>query len=154
MATIGKFEDILAWQRGRELTRHVYRVSRCGEFGQDFVLRDQIRRAAVSITSNIAEGFERSGRKEFVQFLALAKGSCGELRSQLYVALDEGYLSSEHWQTIHDLAVEVSRLLDGFMQYLRQTDVGGRKYAPSSSPKATNSSQENRAPAKLKSKSL
>ncbi len=93
MAKIEKFEDILAWQKARELTQLVYRASRKGEFAKDFALRDQIRRAVISITSNIAEGFERGGTKEFVQFLGHAKGSCGEVRSQLYIALDEAYLS-------------------------------------------------------------
>src|SRR6202012_3122572 len=90
--TITQFEDIEAWKLGRELTRAIYRVSKAGEFGRDFALRDQIRRAAVSVTSNIAEGFERGGNREFVQALAVAKGSAGEVRSQLYVALDEGYI--------------------------------------------------------------
>ena len=81
MATIEKFEDVLAWQKGREMTRIIYRLSRLGEFAKDFGLRGQIQRAAVSITSNIAEGFERGGNKEFVQFLSHAKGSAGEVRS-------------------------------------------------------------------------
>lgn len=137
MAKIEKFEDILAWQKGRELTQHVYRATRQGEFAKDFALRDQIRRAVISITSNIAEGFERDGSKEFVQFLSLSKGSCGEVRSQLYVALDEAYLSQSQWQDLHDRCLEISRLLDGFAKYLRQTEMKGRKFlAPSSSPQS------------------
>ncbi len=93
MATFKKFEDIKAWQKSRELTNEIYEATAQGDFARDFGLKDQIRRAAVSIMSNIAEGFERSGTGEFVQFLAIAKGSSGEVRSQLYVALDQQYLS-------------------------------------------------------------
>ncbi|MCF7784827.1 MAG: four helix bundle protein [Prosthecobacter sp.] len=128
MAKIEKFEDILAWQKARELTQLVYRASRKGEFAKDFALRDQIRRAVISITSNIAEGFERGGTKEFVQFLGHAKGSCGEVRSQLYIALDEAYLSQPDWEELHNRCLEISRLLDGFAKYLRQTEIKGRKF--------------------------
>src|ERR1700687_534406 len=93
MATFKKFEDITAWQKARELTREIYTVTSQGTFSKDFGLKDQIRRASVSIMSNIAEGFERSGTGEFIQFLATAKGSSGEVRSQLYVALDQGYIT-------------------------------------------------------------
>ncbi len=88
MATFKSFEDIEAWQKARELTNRVYDASDKGAFARDFGLRDQIRRACVSILSNIAEGFERSGTGEFVQFLSSAKGSAGEVRAQLYVALE------------------------------------------------------------------
>ncbi len=132
MAKIEKFEDILAWQKGRELTQHVYRATRQGEFARDFALREQMRRAAISITSNIAEGFERDGSKEFIQFLSHSKGSCGEVRSQLYVALDEAYLSQSQWQDLHDRCLEISRLLDGFAKYLQQTELKGRKFQNSS----------------------
>ncbi len=132
MAKIEKFEDILAWQKGRELTQLVYKASRKGEFAKDFALRDQIRRAAISITSNIAEGFERGGTKEFIQFLGHSKGSTGEVRSQLYVALDEEYVTQEHWQDLHDRCLEVSRLLDGLIKYLQQTEIKGRKFQSAS----------------------
>jgi len=128
MAKIEKFEDITAWQKGREVTRLVYKVSRTGEFGKDFALKDQIRRACISVTSNIAEGFERGGNKEFIQFLGHAKGSAGEVRSQLYIALDETYLSQEQWQELHDRCLEISRLIDGFIKYLQQTEIKGRKF--------------------------
>lgn len=135
MAKIEKFEDILAWQKGRELTQHVYRATRQGEFAKDFALREQMRRAVISITSNIAEGFERDGSKEFIQYLSHSKGSCGEVRSQLYVALDEAYLSQSQWQDLHDRCLEISRLLDGFATYLQQTEIKGRKFQkPSPSP--------------------
>lgn len=128
MATIAKFEDILAWEKGRELTRLVYRQTNSSPFSRDFGLNDQIRRAAVSITSNIAEGFERDGTKEFVQFLTYAKGSCGEVRSQLYVALDEQYISQETFSDLHQLCIEISKLLNGFISYLNSSQHKGRKY--------------------------
>ena len=128
MATIERFEDIQAWQMGRELTQSVYRFSRRGEFAKDFALKDQVRRAAISITSNIAEGFERGGNKEFIQFLSTAKGSCGEVRSQLYVALDERYVAQDEFQQLHDRCIEINRLLDGFISYLKNTELKGRKY--------------------------
>ena len=128
MATIEKFEDIQAWQKGRELTQMVYRLSKQADFAKDFGLKDQIRRAAVSITSNIAEGFERGGNKEFIQFLSYSKGSAGEVRSQLYVAADENYISPEDSETLHKSCLEISRLLDGFISYLQKTEFKGRKF--------------------------
>src|ERR1051325_3359545 len=98
MARIEKFEDLLSWQKARELTRMVYEVSRQSRFAADFALKDQIRRASVSILANISEGFERGGDKEFRQFLAQAKGSCAEVRAQLYVALDEQYVSDVQFE--------------------------------------------------------
>ena len=86
MATFKRVEDIEVWQRARVLTREIYRISNLGSFSKDFGLRDQIRRASVSIMSNIAEGFERSGSGEFAQFLSMAKGSSGEVRTQLYIS--------------------------------------------------------------------
>ncbi len=95
MSTFQSFEEIEAWQKARELTRRVYELLDKGSFARDFGLRDQMRRACVSILSNIAEGFERSGTGEFVQFLSAAKGSAGEVRAQLYVALDRRYIERE-----------------------------------------------------------
>ena len=92
MGRVDRFEDLVAWQKVRELTKQIYQLIRKEEFSRDFGLRDQIQRAAVSIMSNLAEGFERGGRAEFHQFVVIAKGSCAELRSQLYVALDAGYI--------------------------------------------------------------
>ena len=128
MAKIERFEDLEAWKLARELTRTVYRVSSVGEFARDFALRDQIRRAAVSILSNIAEGFERGGDKEFLQFLATAKGSCGEVRSQLYVALDQLYIDDEQFKSVSGEALEVSRMISGLIKYLRQSELRGSKY--------------------------
>ena len=86
-----------------------------------------MRRAAVSILSNIAEGFERGGDKEFIQFLAIAKGSAGELRAQLYVALDQNYLSNAKFDSLSQQAIEISQLISGFMKYLKQSDLQGSK---------------------------
>jgi four helix bundle protein len=128
MATIHRFEDIEAWKKGRELRRAVYRHSKRGEFARDFALKDQIRRAAISITSNIAEGFERGGNREFVQFLSTAKGSCGEVRDQLYVALDEAYITETEFKSLQESCFEVGRLIAGFMAYLSRSEIRGEKF--------------------------
>ena len=128
MPRIQTFEDLVCWQKGRELTKAVYRATRSGEFAKDYALRDQIRRACISVTSNIAEGFERGGDKEFNQFLSLAKGSCGEVRSQLYVALDEAYIAEAQFKAMKTLAVETSRATAGLMGYLTRSQLRGSKY--------------------------
>ena len=110
MARISSFEELLSWQKARTLTRAVYAFSKRGEFANDFILRDQMRRASVSILSNIAEGFERGGDREVQQFLSVAKGSCAELRAQLYIALDEQYISEGEFTQAKDITLEVSRL--------------------------------------------
>jgi four helix bundle protein len=119
MGTIRRFEDIRAWQTARELTRQVYAVSNKGAFGRDFGLRDQMRRAAVSIMSNVAEGFESDTQRQFIKFLGHAKASAGEVRAQLYVALDAGYVTEEEFKVLFDQADKVSRQLSRFMGYLR-----------------------------------
>lgn len=128
MATFKKFEDIEAWRKARELTREVYRHSKVSPFSRDFGLRDQIRRAAVSVMSNIAEGFERGGTREFMQFLAIAKGSAGELEAQLYVAFDQGYITDEEFASLRSLATSTKRLVGGLTNYLRQSGMKGVKY--------------------------
>ena len=130
MARIERFEEIDAWKKARELTRAVYRVTNGPAFARDFGLKDQIRSAAVSVMSNIAEGFERDGNREFVQFLATAKGSVGEVRSQLYVAWDAGYITETEFEAMSKLAEEVSRMIRGFMRYLCQTEIKGDKFRP------------------------
>ena len=128
MASIERFEDIAAWQKARELTRQIYRVTKSAEFSRDFGLRDQVRRAAVSIMSNIAEGFGRGGDKEFSQFLAVAKGYVGEVQAQLYVALDVGYIDKTMFSQLYSLAEETGKLTGGFMKYLQQSTLKGSKY--------------------------
>ena len=112
-ARIERFEELLAWQKARTLSREIYEVTRRGAFARDFGLSGQIQRAAVSIMSNIAEGFERGGRGEFHQFLSTAKASCAELRSQLYVALDVGYLDQQKFHVLLKHAEEVARIIGG-----------------------------------------
>ena len=101
MAAFVRFEDISAWQQGRDLVNEVYRFTRLASFSKDFGLRDQIQRAAVSICSNIAEGFERRGNKEFIKFLWIAKGSAAEVASQLYHAKDFGYVTDEQFEKLY-----------------------------------------------------
>ena len=128
MNKIEKFEDIIAWQKARYLTRDVYAAAKVGLFAKDFGLRDQIQRAAVSTMGNIAEGFERGGNKEFGQFLSNSKGSCGEVKSHLYVALDQNYVTQDGFDHIYREADEAGRLLSGFMTYLRDSDLRGSKF--------------------------
>jgi len=128
MSSIVKFEDIVAWQKARELTREIYAHAKVGRFAEDFGLRDQIQRGSVSIMGNVAEGFDRGGDKEFIQFLSVSKGSCGEVKSHLYVALDQQYVAPPQFAQPYDRADEVGRLLSGFMAYLKQSGLRGRKY--------------------------
>jgi four helix bundle protein len=118
MATITRFEDIEAWQTAREVTRLVYALTSEGAFARDFGLRDQVRRAAVSILSNIAEGFESRTQALFIDYLGRAKGSAGELRAQAYVALDAGYLDQAQFARLFDLADKSSRQISRFISYL------------------------------------
>lgn len=110
---IEKFEDFIAWQKARELTRLVYKATNLPAFSRDYGLKDQIRRSAVSIMSNIAEGFERGRPSEFHQFLSIAKASCAELRSQLYVALDAAYLTSPQFDRLMSTALETGQVIGG-----------------------------------------
>ncbi|MFQ6757180.1 MAG: four helix bundle protein [Deltaproteobacteria bacterium] len=120
MAGIGRFEDIVAWQKARVLTREIYLVTASGGFAKDFGLRDQIRRASVSVMANIAEGFERAGRAEFHQFLVVAKASCAEVRSHLYVALDVGYITEDLFRGLSDMTEEVGRIIGGLRRTVNQ----------------------------------
>jgi len=128
MATFQSFVEIDAWQKARELTSQVYAISNRPSFSKDFGLRDQVRRASVSIMANIAEGFERSGSGEFLQFLAIAKGSVGEVISHIYVTVDQGYISQEEFDRLHALAGETGRVIGGLMTYLRKSGIKGAKY--------------------------
>jgi four helix bundle protein len=110
---IDRFEDLIAWQKARDLTRAIYQVTRREEFARDLGLARQVQRAAVSIMSNLAEGFERGGRGEFHQFLSTAKASCAEVRSHLYVALDVGYLDRTTFTDLLAEAEEVARIVGG-----------------------------------------
>ena len=116
---IERFEDIQSWQEARKLTNEVYKVTRRGEFSRDYGLRDQIRRASVSVMSNIAEGFGRNSPKDFAHFLGIANASCLEVQSHLYVALDLEYINDETFEHLYDLCSKTSRLIGGFIHYLK-----------------------------------
>ena len=115
---IGRFEDLDVWENAKAIVIKVYKVSGIGDFARDFGLRDQMRRASVSIMSNIAEGFERQSDKEFSRFLYIAKGSAGELRSQLYIAQELGYLSLEDRQSLQQDLEVISKQLSGLIRHL------------------------------------
>lgn len=121
MAKIERFEDILAWQKARELVAAIYEICSDGRFAKDFGLRDQIRRAAVSIMLNIAEGFARKSNREFFQFLVIAHGSAAEVQAALYVALDQKYISQEHFENLYKMADETSKTIMGFAKYLKKS---------------------------------
>ena len=122
MTKIEKFEDIEAWQKARELAGAIYSASSDTPFNRDFGLREQIRRASVSIMSNIAEGFGRGGNKELVHFLFIAKSSAAEVQAQLYVALDAGYIDQVKFQELYDLSNNTCKLIGGFIRYLKNQE--------------------------------
>lgn len=128
MATYKAFTELDIWQKARVLNKQIYAVSSTGQFAKDYCLQNQIRRASISVMSNIAEGFERDGAKEFVQFLSVAKGSLGELMSQLYIAFDLSYLGKQSLDELLETSDGLSRNISGFMRYLRETPLKGKKY--------------------------
>jgi len=119
VAKIERFEDINAWQKARELNVKIYNITKNSHFSKDFSLRDQIRRASVSIMANIAEGFGRRSKKEFSNFLNMAHGSAAEVQCHLYVALDQSYINRDEFQELNGKVEEVSKMLQGFMNYLK-----------------------------------
>jgi four helix bundle protein len=121
---VERFEDLIAWQKARHFARVIYLLTGAGALSRDFTLRDQMRRAVLSIMSNIAEGFERGSISEFHQFIVIAKGSCAELRSQLYVTLDAGYITQAEFDRIYSQALEVSKLLGGLKSALKKRKEG------------------------------
>jgi four helix bundle protein len=116
---IRRFEDLKAWQCGRELTNAVYSLTQNHQFRSDYALVDQIRRAAVSVMNNVAEGFERGSNKDFVKFLFIARGSAGEVRSLLYIARDQNYITKEEFAANYDLSIQTSRIIWGLIKSLR-----------------------------------
>lgn len=120
MSTFKRFEDILAWQKARVVTKQVYEITMSGDFSKDFGLRDQLRRASVSIMVNIAEGFGRRSDKEFANFLNMAHGSAAECQSHLYVALDLGYLSEEVFKNLYSNFEECSKMVISLSHHLRK----------------------------------
>ncbi|MEN8614141.1 four helix bundle protein [Dehalogenimonas sp. THU2] len=119
MASFERFEDIEAWKRARHLSKAVYDVSNSNAFARDYGLRDQIRRAVVSIMSNIAEGFERGGNREFIQYLFIARGSAAEVQAQLYIALDAEYITQEQFTQLYDMGSDITRIITGLIRYLK-----------------------------------
>jgi len=128
MAMIKRFEEIIAWRKARVLNTRLGSIIDGGRFKRDFRLIGQIEGSAGSVMDNIAEGFERSGNKEFVQFLYVAKGSCGELRSQLYRAIDRNYITEQEFDELYKMAVEVIVMIQSFIDYLEQSELRGNKY--------------------------
>lgn len=121
MSKIHRFEDIEAWQLARELTVEVYRLTLKEDFNRDYGMKDQIRRASVSIMNNIAEGFERGSNKDFAKFLFISRGSAGEVRSLLYVARDLGYISEQEFEKNRTLCCRIGGALWGLIQHLKKT---------------------------------
>jgi four helix bundle protein len=122
------FEELEVWQKALKLVKSIYSITSNNKFSKDFSLTDQIRRASVSVLSNIAEGFERGSNTEFIQFLYIAKGSCGEVRSQLYVAHELKYISNEEFQKTLQMCKEISGQLSGFISYLKGSRLKGEKF--------------------------
>ena len=116
---IKKFEEIEAWKKSRELSKAIYKVSASDKFSKDWELRDQIRRAALSIMSNIAEGFDSSSKIEFSRFLGISRRSASEVQSQLYVALDQGYIEQNDFELLYKESEEIRKMLMGFIKYLK-----------------------------------
>ena len=121
-----RFEELRVWQAARTLTQDVYEITKNSTFARDFALKDQIRRSSISVMSNIAEGFESRTRPRFIDHLGIAKASAGEVRCQLYVALDQGYLDEATFKRMNDSADKIARQLYRLMNHLKQQDTSGR----------------------------
>ena len=128
MATWKSFEEIEAWQKARLLSREIYQVTDSGSFSKEYELKSQIRRASGSVMDNISEGFERGGKGEFIQFLAIAKGSAGEVKSQLYRALDNDLVDKTQFEKLFLLADEIGKMISGLIEYLKASTIKGQKY--------------------------
>jgi four helix bundle protein len=128
MGKFQRFTELEVWEYSKTLASDIYRKTSEGPFNRDWSLRDQMRKAAVSIPSNIAEGFERGGTGEFINFLSIAKGSNGELITQLYIAYDIGYLSKEDYENLVQRAQKIGKMIGGFMKYLKKSGIKGTKY--------------------------
>lgn len=128
MAKFRTFEDIDAWKKARALVQVIYELTKRGPFSQDYALRDQIRRASISVMANLAEGFERNGVRKFIQFLSIAKGSCGEVKAHLYVALDQQYIDRDAFDQVCRDIVVLGQTIGGLINYLRGVELRGAKY--------------------------
>ncbi len=125
---VTRFEDLDTWKRSRILVKQIYDLTKRNEFAKDFVLKDQVRRAVVSISSNIAEGFERGGNKEFIQFLYIAKASAGELRSQIYIALDLNYVNEKEFNILKSDLNKISSMIYNLIISVQETELKGLKF--------------------------
>lgn len=127
MASYRSFEELPVWKSACELATDIYRISSSGNLNRDYSLKDQIRRSVVSISSNIAEGFERGAKKEFIQFLYIARGSCGELRSQIHIARNITYLNNIEYKNLVNKIMLVAKQINGFIEYLKKSKTSGQK---------------------------
>jgi len=148
--SVQSFEDLNVWKRARESVNIIYKITKNKKFFQDKGLVDQIRRAAVSILSNISEGFERGSNVEFIQFLYIAKASCGEVRCQIIIAFDQGYIDEREVTEIKELTMRVSGMIGNLISYLRKSKFKGSKFKKA--PRKSIADELNEILAKYKSK--
>lgn len=128
MATFKTFEEIDAWKKARSLADRIFKLTLEGTFSKDYKLRDQINGSSGSIMDNIAEGFERGGNREFIQFLSIAKGSAGETRSQLYRALDRNHITEDQFISLKEEVIQVSKQVSSLINYLKNSELKGVKF--------------------------
>lgn len=128
MATVKNFEDLEIWKGAREVCADIYRIRQNSELKSDFKLYNQINGSSGSIMDNIAEGFERNGNREFIQFLAISKASCGETRSQLHRVLDREYISEKEFKVLYDKLIQLSKQISSFINYLQKSELKGKKF--------------------------
>ncbi len=128
MAVVRRFEDLEVWIAAKDASVMIYKITENESLRKDFGLKDQIRRASISVISNIPEGFERNGNKEFIQFLSIAKGSAGEVRAQLYIIKELNFINEEEFVLLYEKVTQVSKMLSGFINYLKQSELKGTKF--------------------------
>ena len=134
MATIRKFQDLEAWKKSREFSKEIWKLTQKGSFSKDYKLKDQINSSSGSAMDNIAEGFGRGGRAEFINFLSIAKGSNDEAKSQLYRALDREHIDEATFQLIYEIGDEAAKTISGLMEYLNKSVIRGQKFKDRTQP--------------------